>query len=269
MVLSLIRKETRPSPGKVVKAVVDGASTGAGIAAACAVVGMVMSTVTGTGLGIRLSSAVIDWSLGNLGLLCLLAMVASLILGMGVPTIGAYVLVAMLVAPAIVKLGVPLLQAHLFCFYFAIFSGITPPVALAALVAAGMAGANYFKTAIVACKVCLPAYIIGFAFIWNPTLVGKPPGLLVAVLTFTAVIVGMGTISIVATSQYVTRLNRLQMAIATFSGIGFFAYCFTRNNLLFALGAALFLVLTLWQIQRRAAESKVWQGAAGNSPPSQ
>ena len=263
IVLSFIRRETRPSPRKLAQGFISGASTGAGIGAACAVVGMILAIVTGTGLGIKLSSAVVGWSLGNLVILSVLAMLASILLGMGVPTLGAYILVAMLVAPALVNLGVPLLQAHLFSLYFAIFSGITPPVALAALVAAGIAGANYFKTSVEAWKVSLPAYIIAFVFIWNPTLVGNPPSPLVGVLTIIAIVVGIATITMVVTSQYLTRLNRLEMAIIMLSGIGLFAYCFTMNNLFFAFGATLFVALTFWQVKRRAAESKALETTNG------
>lgn len=257
IVLSFVRKETRPSLRKLAQGFISGASTGARIGAACAVVGIILATVTGTGLGIKLSSAVVNLSLGNLVLLCVLAMLASIILGMGVPTLGAYLLVAVLIAPAIVKLGVPLLQAHLFCLYFAIFSGITPPVALAALVGAGMAGANYFKTSVEAWKISLPAYIIAYVLIWNPTLVANPPSPLIAVLTFIAIIVGIATIAMVVTSQYLTRLNWLEMAITILSGAGLIGYCFTMNNLLFALGAGFFTALTLWQVKRRGAEAKV------------
>ena len=257
LLLSFIRKETRPSPRKLAEGFINGASTGARIGAACAVVGMILATVTGTGLGIKLSSAVVGWSLGNLVLLCVLAMFASILLGMGVPTLGAYVLVAVLIAPAIVKLGVPLLPAHLFCLYFAIFSGITPPVALAALVGAGMAGGNYFKTSIEAWKISLPAYIIAYVFIWNSTLVGSPPSPLIAVLTIIAIVTGIATITMVVTSHYLIRLTRLEIAMVILSTIGFIGYCFTMNNLLFALGAVFFTALTLWQVKRRGAEAKV------------
>jgi len=257
-VLSFLRKETRPSWRKLVNSVISGASTGAGIGAACAVVGIILATVTGTGLGIKLSSAVVAWSFDNLALLAILAMLASMLLGMGVPTLGAYVLVATLVAPAMMRLGVPLLQAHLFAFYFAIFSGITPPVALAAMVGAGIAGANYFKTSVEACKICLPAYILGFIFVWNPTLVGNPPNLLVGVLTFTAVVVGVATTSMVVTSYFLTRLNSLQLALGILSSVSLFAYSFTTNTVLFAAGAILFVFLTLWQIRaRRLAKAPV------------
>ena len=256
--LSFISKETRPSPKKMAEGLTSGASAGARIAAACAVVGLIVATMSGAGLGLKLSSAVVAWSFGNLALLCILTMLASMLLGMGVPTLAAYVMVATLVAPAMVNFGVPLLQAHLFCLYFAVFSGVTPPVAVAALAGAALAGADYFKTSIEACKICIPAYIIGYIFIWNPTLVAKFPSPLSATLTLVAVTIGVATIAMVATSQYLTRLNSSEMTLAVVSIVGLLGYCFTMNNLLFSVGAAVFAFLTIWQVKKmRAAEAKI------------
>lgn len=140
-------------------------------ACACACVGIIMGSLGLTGLGVRLSAAIVDLSGGVMILLLLLSALCSFILGMGVGMIPSYMIVAATVAPALVKLGVPEISAHLFVFYFAIVSMLTPPVAVAAFVAAGIANSDPWRTGWIATRLGMVKYVVPFVFIYSPALV--------------------------------------------------------------------------------------------------
>ncbi|MBU2532197.1 MAG: TRAP transporter fused permease subunit, partial [Alphaproteobacteria bacterium] len=162
--LSYVRPQTWLTPAKLLRTIESGVEAVLPVATACATAGIIIGVITLTGLGLKFSSLVISMSDGNLFLALLLTMVASLILGMGLPTAAAYILVATLAAPALEQLGVNKLAAHLFVFYSAMLSSITPPVALAAYAAAGLARANPFSIAVVACQFGAAAFIVPYFF---------------------------------------------------------------------------------------------------------
>ena len=126
--------------------------------------------VTLTGLGLKFAHLVLQVAGGNLLLTLFLTMIASIILGMGLPTTAKYIVLATIAAPALVELGVPLLAAHLFIFYFGIIADITPPVALAAYAGAGIAGGNAMKTGLTAVKLASAAFLIPYIFAISPGL---------------------------------------------------------------------------------------------------
>lgn len=146
------------------------------ISTICAVAGLIMGIFTVTGLGLKLSTYIVSMAGDSLMLLCVLAFIASIILGMGLPTVACYLLLAVLVAPAMIQFGVIPLAAHLFVFYFGIISAITPPVAIAAYVGAGIAEAKPMQVGVTACTIALPAFLVPFIFVYNPGLlmVGTP-----------------------------------------------------------------------------------------------
>jgi TRAP transporter 4TM/12TM fusion protein len=152
------------------KAFENGARSAIGVAAACACAGIVVGVVTLTGLGLRFAHLVLQVAGGNLLLTLFLTMIASIILGMGLPTTAKYIVLATMAAPALVELGVPLIAAHLFIFYFGIIADITPPVALAAYAGAGIAGGNAMKTGLTAVKLALAAFLIPYIFTISPGL---------------------------------------------------------------------------------------------------
>ncbi|GAA6394250.1 TRAP transporter fused permease subunit [Clostridiales bacterium] len=155
------------------------------VAIACAVVGIITGVVMATGLGFRLSSILLDLAHGNMILLLVLTMVASLIMGMGMPTTAAYMVLEILVAPALVEMGVLAIAAHLFILYFGIISNITPPVALAAYAASGLAKSNPTKTGVQAFKLAISGFILPFMFVYNPVLLcqGNLPQVVQAIVT--------------------------------------------------------------------------------------
>ncbi|MFC5464228.1 TRAP transporter permease [Lederbergia graminis] len=170
LIVVMFNKKTRLNKEKLVKSVegsINGATT---VAIACAVVGIIIGVLMSSGLGFRISNIIIDVAGGNMAILLILTMVVSLILGMGLPTTAAYLVLAVLVAPAMIEMGVDPLAAHLFIFYFGIISNITPPVALASFTAAGVARSNPNKVAIQSFKISLSGYILPFMFVYNPVL---------------------------------------------------------------------------------------------------
>lgn len=140
------------------------------IATSCATCGLIVGVMSLTGLGNRLSYGIIAVAHGNLLAGLMFTMCMSIIIGMGLPTLGAYVVLATLGAPALAQLGAPILGAHLFIFYFAAISAITPPVCLAAFVAAGIAGASPMKVGIHAVRIGMIKYIIPYMFVFRPGL---------------------------------------------------------------------------------------------------
>lgn len=166
-----LRKISRLSPKQFLEMFRDAAESVMMVAATCATAGLIVGVFTITGLGMKLSALIVQFSGGSLLLLMVLSMVASFILGMGMPTTACYIILAILVAPAMVHLGVVPIAAHLFVFYFGVLSNITPPVALAAFAAAGIAGSSPMTTGWTAVKMALAAFIVPYMFVYGPALV--------------------------------------------------------------------------------------------------
>jgi TRAP-type uncharacterized transport system fused permease subunit len=139
---------------------------------ACATAGLVIGCINLSGLGLKISSLIISASGGVLWLALILTAIMAIILGMGLPATAAYIVAGTMAAPALVKMGLYPLSAHLFVFYFAIISAITPPIALAAYGASAIAEADPLKIAVTACKIGVAAFIIPFMFAYDPLLVG-------------------------------------------------------------------------------------------------
>ena len=184
----------RLTPGKLLKALHDGGRELVDVAIACLALGIIAGSVLLTGLGTKLPALMIDWSTGNLPLLLVCAFVACVILGLGIPSSLAYVLVALLISHAIVQLGVALLDAHLFVFYAALAAMITPPVALAAYAAASIAKSNYWTTGWLAAALGMPKYLVPFAFIFRPELLMRG-GVLEIVAVSLLTLAGLGAVS--------------------------------------------------------------------------
>ena len=155
---------------KVAKAIQEGAYDALSIALACAAAGIIVGVLTLTGVGSKMANLIIDVSQGNLLIALILTMITSLVLGMGLPTTAAYLILASVVAPALVKMGLPELSAHMFVFFYGCISTITPPVALASYVAAGLAGANADRVGWIAFRFGAVSFILPFMFVYGPSL---------------------------------------------------------------------------------------------------
>jgi TRAP transporter 4TM/12TM fusion protein len=194
--LAMVRRSTRPSPGSLV-AILEGAGRGAvQVAAACAAAGIVVGVASLTGIGLRMSGLIVTLSGGHLFIALLLTALGSVVLGMGLPTTAAYVVLAALGAPALVQLGVPLLAAHLFIFYFGCISNVTPPVSLAAFAAAGIAGSPPVRTALAAAVLAAAGFLVPFMFVYGPPLLlrGTAPEIALAVITALAGVTALAAV---------------------------------------------------------------------------
>jgi TRAP transporter 4TM/12TM fusion protein len=179
---------------KILNALAKGASDTASIAIACAAAGIIVGVLSITGLGSKLSGMIVTLSGGHLLIALLITMIVAIILGMGLPTTAAYLVLATVVAPALASMGIPLLTAHLFVFFFGCISTITPPVALASYVAAGIAGTDVNKVGWTAFRIGLVSFILPFMFVYSPGLLLE--GTLVSIsVTLLFSIIGVYAIS--------------------------------------------------------------------------
>lgn len=169
LICASLHPKSRMGPRKIMEAMIEGSLACVVMGLACAAASIIVASIEVTGLGLSFSSLMIALAGGNLILLLFLAMVASIVLGMGMTTVAAYIIVATLTIPALVQMGVNMIAAHMFCFYFAILSGITPPVAIGAFVAAGIAKANELRTAVTAMKLGLVGLVVPYLFVYDNT----------------------------------------------------------------------------------------------------
>jgi len=174
--LSGFRKDIDLNFRRILEGIVNGTIVASETAIVCAMIGVVATCIKVSGLGIKLPNIIADVSHGYLIIALLIAMVSSVLLGMGVPTPVAYILVAIGAVPALKEMGVSTLQAHLFCFICAVFSHITPPVAIGALVAAQIANADYWKTAWESVKAAFAKYLLPFLIVYAPVIILRPKG---------------------------------------------------------------------------------------------
>ncbi len=199
-----------------VRALDSSAKSAVVIAAATAVIGIVMGVTDRTGLGLKFSQLMVDLSFGYLPLLLLFTMVASIVLGTGLPTTATYLILAVLAAPALVSLGVKPLVAHLFVFYFGVIADLTPPTALSCYVAAGIAGASGMRTAILATRMAFVGFLMPFMFVYSPPLLLEGTWLEVGLAALTGLVGVWGFAA--ALSGYCSR--RLGPARRVAAGVG-------------------------------------------------
>lgn len=166
-----LKKSTWVSPKQILEALPLAARNIVSVATACATAGIIVGMVTLTGLGQRIGGGMFQVVGGNvfLGLMC--AMITSLVLGMGVSTTSNYIITSTVAAPILIHLGIPLLAAHMFCFYFGIIADITPPVALAAYAGSAIAKGNPFRTGVNASKLAIAAFLVPYMFALDPKLI--------------------------------------------------------------------------------------------------
>ena len=169
----IVREFSKEFIFKIVRATINGVKSGVPISVACAAAGIISGILSITGLGSKLSIFIISLSGGSPLLGLFLTMIAAIILGMGLPTTASYLILATVVAPALSDMGVPLLTAHMFVFFFGCVSTITPPVALASYVAAGVAQADINQVGWTAFRYGFVCYLLPFAFFFGPALLSQ------------------------------------------------------------------------------------------------
>jgi len=254
--ISFVKKKSWFTPKKLFMAFADGAINALEVLIACATVGFIIGSFTLSGMGIKLASLVVHLGGGNLLITLIFTAIASLVLGMGVPTTANYVMMSMITVPALLKMDVMPMAAHLFCFYYGIISDITPPVALGALAGAGIAKAPFWPTAINSTKLGIAAYLAPFLFVFNQSLVlGQQPFLFLHVLYLILALVGVMIISTGLFGFVITRAKWYERIALIGAGV----MVLIPGILNSLIGLGLYGVVYLIQRQRR--ERKIRQGS--------
>jgi TRAP transporter 4TM/12TM fusion protein len=170
--LSFLTRETAITPRKLVRTLSDGSTSVLTAATTCATAGIIVGVVTLTGLGLKFSSIVIDYAGGSLLLTAIYTALIVWIVGLAVPVTASYIICAVIAAPAMMKLGVPDVAAHMFIFYYSVLSEVSPPTALSPFAAAAITGGDPYKTTLQAWKYTLPAFLVPFVFVLDPEGIG-------------------------------------------------------------------------------------------------
>ena len=184
ILVSLINKDDRLTPKRFLEALAAGGQGMITVAAACGIAGIIAGTITMTGLANTLINGIVALANGRVIIALFLTMLCCIVLGMGVPTTANYCIMAATCAPILVRMGVPVLAAHFFVFYFGIVADLTPPVALAAYAGAAIAGANPMKTALQSTKLAIGAFIVPYVFALNPAMlfIDTTPGAVILIV---------------------------------------------------------------------------------------
>ena len=186
--VSLFKPGARMTPKKILAALKEAGINTISVASACACAGLIVGMFSLTGLGHKLSYILVQLSGGSLFLLLVFTAICNIILGMGMPTTAVYIILATLAAPALIKMGVIPMAAHLFVFYFGCLSHITPPVCLAAFAAASLAGTPPMKTGLAAWRIGLAGFIVPFMFVYGPALIMEGSAIDIVIACVTAMI---------------------------------------------------------------------------------
>ena len=238
--LSFVRRETALRPARLVTALETGGRAVLAVASTTATAGIIVGVVTLTGLGLKISNIIVDLAGGNLFLTVLYAAVAVWMLGLAVPVTASYIIAAVMIVPALTTIGVPEVAAHMFIFYYAVLSEVSPPTALSPFAAAAITGGNPFKTMMLTWKYTLPAFLVPFAFTLSPEGLGV---LLQASATYLVVTVGTAVVGILALAMGLggwlrQEATTLERTVATIGGLLLF-YATTITDI---AGAALFVI---------------------------
>ena len=249
--LSFFKKQNRMGIWEILAAIEEGARNTVVVAIACASAGVIIGVIGGTGLGAKFSMLILALGGGNLLFVLVLTMFASLILGMGMTAAPVYIIVSGLITPALIELGVTVIPAHFFVYYYGIASAVTPPIALAAYGAAGIAGASQTKTAFAACKLAVIAFLIPFAFVLNPALLAIGPFYRILLSVITA-LMGVLALSAALTKWLIRKTPLPQQLLLLIAGIGLLYHIPMIN----VLGGIIILGVFLYQkIQINRTES--------------
>jgi TRAP transporter 4TM/12TM fusion protein len=225
MLMSYLTRETALTPKKLVRALADGSLQSLTAATTCATAGIIVGVVTLTGLGLKFSSIVIDYAGGSLLLTAIYTALIVWIIGLAVPVTASYIICAVITAPAMIKLGVPAVAAHMFIFYYSVLSEVSPPTALSPFAAAAITGGDPYKTTLQAWKYTLPAFLVPFVFVLDPQGLGlllqlPKDGSWVDVVQITAkATLGLGALACAAQGWALRRTTVIERAGLTLAGL--------------------------------------------------
>ena len=219
IIARVIKKETDGIFMDIINALEEGARTALGVAISCAVVGIIIGVATLTGFGLKLAGAILFLGNGILFLTLFFTMIACIVLGMGLPSIPAYIITATMAAPALSKMGVPPLVAHMFVFYFGILANLTPPVALAAFAGAGIAGGNPTKTGLQAVKLASAGFVVPYIFAFSPELLMINASPITIIIVAITAIIGVISLGAALEGYIIDHLNTLSRVILLIGAI--------------------------------------------------
>jgi TRAP transporter 4TM/12TM fusion protein len=223
-VMSFLTRETALVPKKLVRALADGSLQMLTAGLTCAIAGIIVGVVTLTGLGLKFSSIVIDYAGGSLLLTAIYTALIVWVIGLAVPVTASYIICAVIAAPAMIKLGVPDFAAHMFIFYYAVLSEVSPPTALSPFAAAAITGGDPYKTTVQAWKYTLPAFLVPFVFVLDPQGIGLllklPASQWLDIVQITAkAALGLAALAMAAQSWALRRTTPLERALLTLAGL--------------------------------------------------
>lgn len=253
-------KETRPRREELVRALVSGAVTGAKIGISLALIGMVAQTLISTGLGSKLANLIHVIANGQLFIALLVTMVVALILGCAVPPAAAYGLCAIIIVPTLTPMGVDLLRAHMFCFYFSIIAAVTPPVGLASLAATGISGGNYAITSLHGFRLSLSGFLLPFLIIYNPLFSFDFSNPVWVTCSLVCILVGLAALDALLYGAIARPFRHWEYVVTAAVSAGAFWLTLGGASLqpLFCVGLTLALTaafLLLWRWQARGANA--------------
>ena len=250
--LSNVRKDINLTWRTVLKDMIGGVRVGSEMAVVCALIAIIATCIKVSGLGIRLPIVINDISGGHLIAALFIALFASTLLGMGVPTPVAYILVAIGVVPALESMGVSLIQAHFFCFISAVFSHITPPIAVGALIASRIAIAQFWPTCWEAVKAGITAFLLPFFVIYVPMIVLRPgEDLLFQSTQIMAIVCGLFSLQVFLSNSCFSFLKVHERVIFLISALCSLVFIFVQTYYFFLTGTILLAIGLVRQFMAR------------------
>ena len=253
--LSWIRKATRMNLIRILGAVEDGVRGALTVIAACATAGIIVGAVSLTGLGLNFSRFMIEVADGQTFLLLVMIAVSSIILGMGMPTVSAYVILAVLGVPALVAAGINLIAAHMFVFYFGVLSGLTPPVAITAYTTAGIAGSNPNATALYAVRIGAGGFLLPFIFAYNPELLLQEGNAATITLAVVSALISSYIFASAVENYLIHQLNIIQRVLLFVAAAAMIIPGLTTDM----AGMVLFIGVYMWQKKEVPGEAGIVQ----------
>lgn len=242
----------------VIDSTVKGTASGSQIAVVLALIGVAVACVEVTGIGMKLGTFLVSLSMNNLFVLLLLTAFTALLLGIGLPSPAAYIICATILSPALMKMGVPLLQAHLFPLYYALFSHLTPPVGIGLMVACKMADSDYLKSAVEAMKAAFPSFFLPFLFVYSPGVLLLGGSFWANTAQSLAVVVFFLAMALCMNRYFAGKINLLEMslAVASLGATGVYLLLSSHPLILFIVGAALLVAAIAFNAGRMRSSAR-------------
>ena len=252
IVVTLFSRETRITPMRLLEALAAGGQGSITVAAACGIAGIIAGTITMTGLANVIINGIVVLAGDSVLIALFLTMICCIVLGMGVPTTATYCIMAATCAPILVRMGVPMVAAHFFVFYFGIVADLTPPVALAAYAGAAIAQANPMKTALESTKLAIGAFIVPYAFALSPSMLLIDTTVLDVGLIVITSLIGIASVSAAMEGYLIGNLNWFRRLLALVGGL-MMIYPGTRTDIIGLALSGLVVALCLLDKKKKTA----------------